>query len=61
MPEIYWLAARWGRWSLGRVLSEFVSDGFLDETAAYETAEMILNGNARLLYGIKNSSADDTD
>jgi len=52
MPEIYWLAAKWGRWALGRVLEEFVTDGFLDENQAYQTAEMILNRNARELYGL---------
>ncbi|MFZ0548841.1 MAG: amidohydrolase family protein [Candidatus Promineifilaceae bacterium] len=52
MPEIYWLAARWGRWGLGRVLDEFIRDGFLTEYQARETAEMILDGNARGLYGL---------
>jgi hypothetical protein len=50
MPEIYWLAARWGRWGLGRVLESFVNDGFLDDEEAWEAAGAILGGNARRLY-----------
>jgi hypothetical protein len=52
MPEIFWLAARWGRWGLGRVLDSFVSDGFLDENEAWAAAEAILAQNARMLYGL---------
>jgi predicted TIM-barrel fold metal-dependent hydrolase len=52
MPEVYWLAARWGRWGLGRVLESFVSDGFLDEEEAWAAAEAILAENARRLYGL---------
>ena len=54
MPEIFWLAARWGRWGLGRVLSEFVTEGFLTPTEAWEAAEAILGGNARAVYGLGN-------
>jgi predicted TIM-barrel fold metal-dependent hydrolase len=50
MPEIFWLAARWGRWGLGRVLDEFVSEGFLTDDEAWTAAEAILNGNAHRLY-----------
>lgn len=52
MPEIYWLAAKWGKWGLERVLAEFVEEGFLNEVGAYEAGEMVLNGNARGLYGL---------
>ena len=52
MPEIYWLAARWGRWGLGRVLQEMVEDTFLNESEAYEAARQLLNNNARKLYGL---------
>lgn len=51
MPEIYWLAARWGRWGLARVLDEFVADGFLSEGDALEVAGMLLNANAGAVYG----------
>jgi hypothetical protein len=52
MPEIYWLAAKWGRWGLEQVLSELVEEGFLDDGGAYEVGEMILNRNARGIYGV---------
>ncbi|MCI0397331.1 MAG: amidohydrolase family protein, partial [Chloroflexi bacterium] len=35
MPEIFWLAARWGRWGLGQVLERFVEEGFLSEAEAW--------------------------
>lgn len=50
MPEIFWLAARWGRWGLGKVLEEFVADGFLSHDEAYAAAAAILSENARKLY-----------
>jgi hypothetical protein len=50
MPEIYWLAARWGRWGLSRVLDEFVTDGFLTERDALEAAAIVLHANARAIY-----------
>jgi predicted TIM-barrel fold metal-dependent hydrolase len=50
MPEIFWLAARWGRWGLGCVLDEFIADGFLNADEAWVAAEAILGGNARLIY-----------
>ena len=50
MPEIYWLAARWGRWGLSKVLTEFVAEGFLTQPEALHTAEAILFANARDLY-----------
>lgn len=52
MAEIYWLAARWGRWGLGKVLEEFVSERFLSADQAWSAAERILGGNARQLYGL---------
>ncbi len=50
MPEIYWLAARWGRWGLSRVLDELIADGFLGAQEAWRAAEDILGGNAHRLY-----------
>ena len=52
MPEIFWLAARWGRWGLGRVLDEFVAEGFLTAAEAWQTAEAILGKNAGALYSL---------
>jgi hypothetical protein len=50
MPEIYWLAARWGRWGLAQVLEEMIRDGFLTMSEAWDTAVAILGENARKLY-----------
>ncbi|HXF60302.1 MAG TPA: amidohydrolase family protein [Caldilineaceae bacterium] len=50
MPEIYWLAARWGRWGLGQVLDEFVAAGFLTHDEALAAAADILYHNAWKLY-----------
>lgn len=50
MPEIYWLAARWGRWGLGTVLDELVASDFLTTDEALGAATDILGENARRLY-----------
>lgn len=50
MPEIFWLAGRWGRWGLGRVLDEFIVEGFLNDNEAWAAAKAILGENARSLY-----------
>jgi predicted TIM-barrel fold metal-dependent hydrolase len=52
MPEIYWLAARWGRWGLGRALETLVDARFLTEEEAWKSARGILGDNARGLYGL---------
>ncbi|MCB0212022.1 MAG: amidohydrolase family protein [Anaerolineae bacterium] len=52
MPEIFWLAARWGRWGLGQVLDQFIADQFLTADEAWSAAEAILGGTARRLYGV---------
>lgn len=56
MPEIYWVAAKWGRWGLGRALERFVQDGFLGADEALDVAAAILGGNARALYDVDASS-----
>lgn len=55
MPEIYWVAARWGRWGLEQVLDDFVGEGFISEQQAMDAAEAILAGNARALYNLRQS------
>ena len=50
IPEIFWLANRWGRAALERVLSEIVGVGALTEAQARRAGEQILNGNARRVY-----------
>jgi uncharacterized protein len=53
IPEIYWLAARWGRWGLARTLDGAVACGALTEAEALESARAILGGNAARLYGVE--------
>jgi hypothetical protein len=50
MPDIFWLAARWGRWGLGRVLAQWAADGLLTLREAESAASAILGENARRLY-----------
>jgi uncharacterized protein len=50
-PELFWLAARWGRRVLGDVMDRTVSDGDLTSDEAEDAAARILCGNATALYG----------
>ena len=50
-PELFWIAARWGRNVLGAVLDEAVSDGDLDLHEAAWAGRRILHDNAAELYG----------
>jgi hypothetical protein len=50
IPEIFWLANRWGRAALERVLGEIVQAGALTEAQARRAGEQILNLNARSVY-----------
>ncbi len=52
IPEIFWLANRWGRAALERVLDEIVQAGALTEAQAYHAGEQILSQNARRIYGL---------
>lgn len=52
VPDIYWLAARWGRWGLAQVLDESISIGALSAIEAEEAARAILYGNAAKLYAM---------
>ncbi len=52
IPEIFWLAARWGRQGLAQVLEEFIKLGALTPTEAFEGAEQMLYQNAAALYQI---------
>ena len=53
IPDIYWLAARWGRWGLARALEGARACGALTEPEALESAQAILGGNATRLYGVE--------
>ena len=50
-PELFWLAARWGRRVIGEVLERTIEDGDLDRSEAAWAAERILHDNALVLYG----------
>jgi hypothetical protein len=53
IPEIYWLAARWGRWGLAKALDGAIAIGALTEAEAMESARAILGGNSARLYGVE--------
>jgi hypothetical protein len=53
LPDIYWLAARWGRWGLAQVLDELMTIGAFTQDEALEAAHLILYGNAEKLYKVK--------
>jgi len=52
IPELFWLAARWGRWGLGVVLDELVALRALRTDEALMAARRILGGNASRVYGV---------
>lgn len=52
IPELYWLAARWGRRGLGTVLDEVIALGALDADDALAVARGVLGGNAARIYGV---------
>jgi len=53
IPDIYWLAARWGRWGLAQVFEELIKLEAFTHDEALEAAHQILNGNAEKLYEVK--------
>jgi hypothetical protein len=52
IPELFWLAARWGRRGLATVLDELIAFGALDGDEAPAVARRILGGNAAGIYGL---------
>jgi len=52
IPELFWLAARWGRRGLGTVLDELIALGALDPDDALAIARRVLGGNAAAIYGL---------
>jgi predicted TIM-barrel fold metal-dependent hydrolase len=54
VPEIFWLAARWGRWGLGVVLDELIALGAYSREEALEAAGQVLGANAAGLYGLRH-------
>jgi uncharacterized protein len=53
LPDIYWLAARWGRWGLAQVLDELIAIGVFTRDEALDAAHQILHVNAEKLYEVK--------
>jgi predicted TIM-barrel fold metal-dependent hydrolase len=51
-PELYWVAAKWGRRFLALALGDLVAGGQLGRTEAVLAARMILHQNNRELYRI---------
>lgn len=51
LPEIFWLANRWGRAALEKVLSEIVEAGALTVEQARRAGRQVLGDNARRVYG----------
>ena len=52
IPELYWVAARWGRRGLGTVLDELVALGALDADEALAVGRRVLGENAAAIYGL---------
>ncbi len=53
LPDIYWLAARWGRWGLAQVLDELIAIGAFTHDETLDAAHQILHANAEKLYEVK--------
>jgi len=53
LPDIYWLAARWGRWGLAQVLDELIALRAFTQDEALDAAHLILHRNAEKLYEVK--------
>jgi hypothetical protein len=52
IPELFWLAARWGRRGLGMVLDELITLGALDDEEALAVGRRVLGSNAAAIYGL---------
>lgn len=52
IPEIYWLAARWGRWGLAQLLDELIALEAFTQDEALDAAHQILHSNSEKLYGV---------
>ncbi|MBX5177256.1 amidohydrolase family protein [Rhizobium lentis] len=52
IPELYWLAGRWGKRYLAKALTDYVVGGSLSVEEAVEAARMILYKNNRKVYGL---------
>ncbi|WP_438496730.1 amidohydrolase family protein [Paenibacillus sp. IHBB 3054] len=50
IPEVSWLGGRMIKKELGKMLTDLVTDGIIDEEYAYTAAGLVLSENARNLY-----------
>ena len=53
IPDIFWLAARWGRWGLATMLEELIRLEAFTYDEALQAAHQIFHKNAEKLYSIK--------
>jgi predicted TIM-barrel fold metal-dependent hydrolase len=53
IPDIYWLAGRWGRWGLAQVLDELITIRAFTQEEAFNAAHQILHANAEKLYEVR--------
>ena len=54
-PEMFWLGAQYGRWALGKILTEWINDDTMEEHEALEIAQRICFRNALELYRLDSS------
>ena len=50
IPEIFWLANKWGRAALEQALTEYVDRDVLTEQQALKAGRQVLGDNARVVY-----------
>ncbi len=53
LPEIFWLANKWGRAALERILGDYVEAGMLTEPQAVRAGHQVLGDNARAVYDFR--------
>ncbi|TBZ68518.1 amidohydrolase [Rhizobium leguminosarum bv. viciae] len=53
VPELFWIAGRWGKRYLAQTLTDYVIGGSLTHDEAVEAARMILYKNNRALYKLE--------
>lgn len=57
LPELYWLASRWGKRFLSQALAVYVREKMLTRDEALEAARMILYKNNRAVYNLDTRGA----
>lgn len=55
IPELFLLGTRWWRDALAGALDRLLDDDVIDDATALRWAELVLAGNARVLYGLDDS------